>query len=145
MAHEAREFYEVYEFGDYRLDVMRRTLTRLSGEAVTIKPRSFDVLRYLVAHPGELVERKTLLAEVWPDVIVEDLNLHKYISVLRRVLGDGGESQEYIATIPGRGYQLVCEVFVRPSTAAQRKSSPVGERERSRGPEQRSPIRAFLT
>ena len=98
MAHEAREFYEVYEFGDYRLDVMRRTLTRLSGEAVTIKPRSFDVLRYLVAHPGELVERKTLLAEVWPDVIVEDLNLHKYISVLRRVLGDGGESQEYIAS-----------------------------------------------
>lgn len=97
----------VYEFGDYRLDVARRTLTRLNGEPVELKPKVFDVLRCLVEHAGELVEKKTLLAAVWPDVVVEDHNLNKSVSMLRRTLGDDAEAQEFIATIPGRGYQFV--------------------------------------
>jgi adenylate cyclase len=114
------ELHEVYEFGGYRLDAARRTLTRSTGEPVVLKPRVFDVLRYLVEHPGELVEKRALLAAVWPGVVVEEHNLNKCVSVLRRALGDAPEAQEYIATIPGRGYQ-----FVRPVVrAAQAASIP---------------------
>jgi TolB-like protein len=104
MNHEA---HEVYEFGEYRLDAARRTLRRSSGEQVLLKPKAFDVLRYLVEHAGELVEKKALLAAVWPGVMVEEHNLNKCVSVLRRALGDAPETQGYIATIPGRGYQFV--------------------------------------
>jgi len=105
-----RESHGVYEFGDFRLDVARRTLTRSSGGLVELKPKLFDVLRYLVEHAGELVEKKELLAAVWPGVIVEENNLNKSVSVIRRALGDDPDAQGYIATIPGRGYQFVHDV-----------------------------------
>ena len=107
---------EVYEFGDFRLDASRRALTRLTGEPIELTPKVFDVLRYLVEHAGELVEKKTLLASVWPDVIVEEHNLNKSVSVLRRALGDAADEQGYIATIPGRGYQFVRHVSTRKAT-----------------------------
>ena len=138
-----RVTHEVYEFGDYRLDVARRTLTRSSGQPIHLKPKAFDVLRYLVEHAGELVEKRTLIAGAWPGVVVEEHNLNKTVSVLRRTLGDDPEAQEYIATIPGRGYQ-----FVRPVVPSVARSArqPADDRPvpTPSGQQHRQPIRRWL-
>lgn len=103
----SREARDILEFGEYRLDAARRLLMRRDGTVVELTPKVFDVLRYLVGHAGELVEKKELLAAVWPGVIVEEHNLNKSVSMLRRALGG---QEDYIATIPGRGYQFVQRV-----------------------------------
>jgi serine/threonine-protein kinase len=131
-----REAEQVYTFGDYRLDVARRVLTRSTGELVELKPRVFDVLRHLVEHAGELVEKKALLAAVWPGVVVEEHNLNKSVSMLRRVLGDDPDAQEYIATIPGRGYQFVHRIttsVVRERASADPLDEPTRLRRQARG------------
>ena len=55
------ETYDVYEFGGFRLDPLRRVLTRGDGEPIALKPKVFDTLLYLVEHPGELVDKQALL------------------------------------------------------------------------------------
>lgn len=118
------EAQETYEFGDYRLDVVRRTLTRLNGDLVELKPKVFDVLRHLVEHAGELVEKKAVLAAVWPDADVKEGSLNKCISELRQALGDDPDTHEYIATIPGRGYQLARRVVVSSASRRNGSTSP---------------------
>jgi len=139
--------HDVYEFRGYRLNTARRTLARVNGELIELKPKTFDLLRYLVEHAGELVEKKTLLAAVWPGVVVEEHNLNKTISVLRRALGDGADAQEYIATIPGRGYQFVCEVTSRERKSALTSSTAgePAESERASGRQARRPSARSLT
>src|SRR6187399_2863852 len=96
---------EVYAFGPFRLDVPERTL-ECSGEPVRMRAKLFDTLVVLVRRAGRLVTREELLAQVWPDAIVEEGNLSHNVSALRKALGDG-EQAEYIETIPRQGYRFV--------------------------------------
>lgn len=91
-----------HEFGDFRLDPARRSLERTNGRRVALTGKAFDALVCLLVHAGQPVSRKTLMRELWPDRVVEENNLTQAIAVLRRTLGD-----DYIVTLPGRGYQLV--------------------------------------
>ena len=97
---------EVYEFGPYRLDESERTLTR-GGSPVSIKPKEFDTLLYLVSHAGRTVTREELIKAVWPDTFVEDGNLNYNISQLRRILGENAQDTSYIQTLPKRGYRFI--------------------------------------
>jgi Tol biopolymer transport system component/DNA-binding winged helix-turn-helix (wHTH) protein len=97
-----------YEFGTFCLEPRRRRLARLDGTPVEISPKVFDALVYLIEHPGTVIPRDTLMESLWPRAIVEDNSLHKLIAALRHVLGS--DSQRYIATVPGRGYQFVADV-----------------------------------
>ncbi len=101
----------VYEFGDFRLNAARRLLQLKSGARVLpLTSRAFDTLHFLVQHPGQLLNKATLMKAIWPDVVVEENSLNQNISMLRRVLGEHPGEYRYIVTVPGRGYRFVAEV-----------------------------------
>jgi len=99
----------VYRFGRFRLDVSEQQLLQ-DGRSLPLTPKVFDVLRVLVQNSGHLVEKERLLAEVWPDSFVEEGALSRSISILRKTLSEAGSDQQYIETIPKRGYRFVARV-----------------------------------
>jgi TolB-like protein len=119
----------VYEFGDFRFLAAQRQLTaRADGRPIELTPKALDTLHFLVQHAGELLDKSTLIAAVWPNVVVEENNLNQVVSALRRALGDGSGGRRFIVTIPGRGYQFVAPVReVRdetPSAPAPQATTP---------------------
>ena len=107
----------IFEFEGFRLDAAKRELKGLDG-AVEVPSRAFDVLLYMVAHPGELLDKARLLKAVWPSAVVEEGNLSRCIFELRRAFGDTANEPRFIATVPGRGYQFVAQVRESPSVIA---------------------------
>jgi eukaryotic-like serine/threonine-protein kinase len=103
----------IYEFGAFQLDPAERLLRR-DGEPVSLTPKGFDLLVYLVEHREKLVEKFTLMAVLWPDTIVEEANLAFQISALRKALGDSGNAEELIQTVPTKGYRFVAAVRTHP-------------------------------
>src|SRR6185436_4588280 len=73
---------------------------------------------------GQLIEKKTLIDALWPNVVVEDGNLTQTIHTLRRVLGEKAGEHRYIVTVPGRGYQFVAEVRERAATVPTPMAEP---------------------
>jgi predicted ATPase/DNA-binding winged helix-turn-helix (wHTH) protein len=111
---------DVFSFGSFRLAVGERLLTR-DGAPVDLGARALDILVALVSRPNEPVGKRELMAEVWPDVTVEEGSLRFHIAGLRKALGDGQDGARYIATLPGRGYCFVAPVLRSAS------SSPAAE------------------
>src|SRR5262245_33822620 len=64
----------IYEFGHFRLDFAERLLLR-NGETIPLQPKAFDLLLVLVQNRGRLLGKEELLKVVWPDTIVEEVNL----------------------------------------------------------------------
>lgn len=98
-----------YEFGPFVVDVTKSVLLR-QGEIVPIGLKAFDLLLALIQHHGEVLMKDELLREVWPDTVVEENNLARTISALRKALDDHLDAPLYIATIPGRGYRFIAPV-----------------------------------
>lgn len=109
--HRAVTPSRYYAFGPYVLDRYRGVLWH-EGAAVPVTPKAFEVLSTFVEHPGELLTKDELLRRVWPGVTVEENNLARHISTIRRTLGDRPGQREYIATLPGAGYRFVADVRV---------------------------------
>src|SRR5580700_11610595 len=99
----------IYAFGDFRLDVSKRLLRR-GGAPVSLTPKVFDTLVYLVEHNGKVLSKDDLMLAVWPDTVVEENNLGQNISKLRSVLGESPGDHRWIVTLPGRGYRFVAHV-----------------------------------
>jgi DNA-binding winged helix-turn-helix (wHTH) protein/tetratricopeptide (TPR) repeat protein len=89
------------QFASFTLDVDRLCLFGPCGRA-QLRPKSFEVLRYLIHHTGRVVGKEELIKAVWPNVTVTDESLTRCISEVRHVLGD--EGQRIIKTVPKRGY-----------------------------------------
>jgi eukaryotic-like serine/threonine-protein kinase len=104
---------ELYEFGPFRVDVEREILLR-SGEAVSLTPKTFQVLVILLRHGSTGVSKDELMKEVWPDTFVEEANLTRTIFMLRKALGETPKEHLYILTVPGHGYRLAADVFTIP-------------------------------
>src|SRR4051812_46502185 len=102
----------LYEVGDFRLDPGRRILLGRDGAPLPLTAKAFETLSYLVEHAGRVVDKDELMRAVWPDTAVEENNLTQNVSLLRRVFGESRGEHRYIATVPGRGYQLVATVRV---------------------------------
>jgi DNA-binding winged helix-turn-helix (wHTH) protein/TolB-like protein/Tfp pilus assembly protein PilF len=99
------------QFGDFIVDVrQRRLLRQRDGEHISLTSKVFDTLLYFVQHPGEVLDKDTLMQAVWPGVIVEENSLSQNVSTLRQVLGETRSENRYIATVPRRGYRFVAEV-----------------------------------
>jgi len=98
-----------YEFGHYRLDTQGRLLFR-NGERMALTPKVVDLLIVLVEANGEVVGRDELLRRVWPGTVVEEGSVTSHISVLRKALREGKTEQQYIETLPKRGYRFVGSV-----------------------------------
>ena len=101
----------IYQFGKLRIDTLARTLRR-EEEIVTLNRRAFDVLLYFVQNPGRVLTRDELLKNVWPNTYVDENSLAQSISVLRRALEEKPGDNNYVVTLPGRGYQFVSQVQV---------------------------------
>src|ERR1700721_3829624 len=106
----------LYHFGQFVLDPGRRTLSR-ADSAVSLTPKAFDVLFFLVQNPNQLVTKEELLQAVWGDTFVEEGNLTQYISHLRKALGDNSEDARLIVTIARKGYQFTARVTVVAAAA----------------------------
>src|ERR1700739_1487026 len=94
-----------YNFGLFRVDADRRLLLR-GGEAVPLTPKAFDILLGLVRIRARVVEKNELMTLVWPNTSVEENNLTRNISTLRKVLEESPNQHRFIVTIHGRGYQF---------------------------------------
>lgn len=99
----------LYECGPFLLDPENQVLAR-DGEPIPLPPKAFETLLLLIEERGTLLEKEHLLKAVWPDTFVEENNLTQYISLLRKVLGDNAGEQQYIETVPKRGYRFVAPV-----------------------------------
>jgi predicted ATPase/DNA-binding winged helix-turn-helix (wHTH) protein len=110
-----------FAFGAFLLIPQRQTLMR-DGAPVRLGGRALDILTVLVNRAGELVTKRELLAQVWPDTVVEDGSLKVHMAAVRRALGDVPATASYIATVTGRGYRFIAPVqaadLPAPMTAA---------------------------
>lgn len=112
-----------YEFDEFRLDPVERRLWR-SGHQVTLTSRQFEALLLFVTRAGELLDKDTLLAELWPGLVVEENNLNQVISTLRRALGEESHESRYIQTVPRRGYRFVARVKNGVREGAEPEAAP---------------------
>ncbi|HLM62413.1 MAG TPA: winged helix-turn-helix domain-containing protein [Pyrinomonadaceae bacterium] len=101
-----------YEFASFRLDAKKRRLT-CCGEIVSLTPKEFDVLFFLIENAGRVVERDELLDAVWTDIFVEEGTLTRNISWLRKKLAAHVGDQKIIETLPKRGYRFLPEITCR--------------------------------
>jgi TolB-like protein len=92
-----------FRFAKVTLDLARGELRGAHG-AIELRPKSFDVLRYLVTNAGRLVTKDELLQAIWPDVIVTEESLSRCISDIRSALDD--RDTTIIKTVPKRGYRF---------------------------------------
>lgn len=94
-------------FGDVTVHLRRRLVLR-RGRRVELSLREFELLRYLLAHRGEVVTREQLLRDVWgySDSTVTR-TVDNYISKLRAQLEPRPHEPRYIVTVHGSGYQLL--------------------------------------
>lgn len=98
----------LYRFDDFELDPSNRTL--LNGEIpVEITGKIFDLLLTFVCHPGQLLSKERLIVLVWGGDFIEEGNVAKAVSGLRKVLGDARKEHQFVATVHGHGYR-----FMRP-------------------------------
>ena len=93
-------------FAGFTLDTRRQLLVR-GNEPIRLRPRSYDVLAYLVVHAERLVSKQELMEAVWAGVAVTDDTLVQSLMEIRRALGDGCD---VIKTVRGRGYLLDANV-----------------------------------
>lgn len=109
------------------LDLGGEVLRDAAGRELRLRPRAWAVLRHLALAAGRLVTKDELLGAVWPGVVVTDASIAQAVSEVRDALGDAGH--RVIKTVPRRGYMLVADSLVRPTTGAA--SEPI-EREADR-------------
>src|SRR5215831_9962915 len=115
---------DFYEFGPFRLDPKEHTLLR-DGRPIPLRPKVFDILLVLIENRGHLVDKEQLMNSVWTEQFVEEGNINKNISMLRQALGEGDNGQQFIETVPKRGYRFIAEVRkVNDDEAAASQSAP---------------------
>jgi DNA-binding winged helix-turn-helix (wHTH) protein len=96
-------------FGRFRLDAAGERVWE-GSRTLTLRPKAFAILRYLIAHPGELITKQELLEAVWPGTFIADGVLKESIRQLRDALGDDPAAPQYIETAHRRGYRFVGQI-----------------------------------
>jgi DNA-binding winged helix-turn-helix (wHTH) protein/tetratricopeptide (TPR) repeat protein len=96
----------LYSFGDYVLDAQRRELRR-GSVLITLQPQVFDLLEYLIRNRDRVVSKDELIAAIWGGRIVSESALTTRINAVRTAVGDSGEAQRLIRTLPRKGVRFV--------------------------------------
>ena len=85
---------EFYAFDPFLVDANKCVLLR-DGKLVPLTPKAFEILLVLVRHPGRVLKKEELFQLVWPDAFVEENNLPRNVSALRKALGEDENGQKY--------------------------------------------------
>jgi len=118
----------LYRFGEFRVDIKNRLLLR-GSESVPLTPKAFDLLVIFIESDGTLLEKDELIERLWGSTAVEESNLARNVSFLRKALGEHPKAPEYIVTVAGHGYRFVSDVTeefsggIAPFPAPVRKPS----------------------
>jgi DNA-binding winged helix-turn-helix (wHTH) protein/tetratricopeptide (TPR) repeat protein len=99
----------LFEFGPFRVDTGVRRLYR-DCQIVPLTAKVFDILEVFVQNSGRTLTKEELIEQIWPEQFVEEGNLTRNISTLRKALGESPDEHLYIVTLPGRGYRFVASV-----------------------------------
>jgi DNA-binding winged helix-turn-helix (wHTH) protein/predicted ATPase len=102
-------------FGQFRFDIANECLWQ-GTRAISLRPKAFGVLKVLLEHPGELVNKQQVLDAVWPGTFVGDAVLKDSIRQLREALHDNAASPSYIETAHRRGYRFIAKLSQPPSS-----------------------------
>jgi TolB-like protein len=121
---ECRTIPTIYAFGPFRLDAQGVTLF-LGAEPVALSKRAVALLRILVDRAGALVSKDALIEAAWPSLAVEDSNLTVQIAALRRALGEVPGGEDWIVTLPRRGYRFVGPAVTK--SEAQVPAAPMAD------------------
>jgi predicted ATPase/DNA-binding winged helix-turn-helix (wHTH) protein len=117
---------EQIAFGPFRFCPEERVLLR-ADTPVPLGSRALEILLFLVERAGEIVEKRELMARVWPNIIVEEGQLRAYIARLRKALGDGQAGMRYVENVTGHGYRFIAPLKrldgARPSPIAQARAA----------------------
>jgi DNA-binding winged helix-turn-helix (wHTH) protein len=97
-----------YVFGPFRLEPAERRVL-FGDEPLPLPPKVLDTLVILVEADGRLVARDALMQRLWPDTVVEEVNLARNVSLLRKALADR-DGRNYIETVPKAGYRFTAPV-----------------------------------
>jgi DNA-binding winged helix-turn-helix (wHTH) protein/TolB-like protein/Tfp pilus assembly protein PilF len=115
---------QVFEFGPFRLYTGERLLLK-DNQSIALTSKDFDMLRLLVEHRGHLLTKDVLMQAIWPDSFVEEGNLNRSISTLRRALEDSPARPLYIETVPRHGYRFIAPVIL---ASHGKESEPLKDR-----------------
>jgi TolB-like protein/DNA-binding winged helix-turn-helix (wHTH) protein len=117
----------VLRIGDWRVDPELDELSR-EGRTIRAEPRTMQLLLYLAAHAGRVINVQQLLDAVWSNVVVTHGSVYQAVAELRRILGDDREHPSYIENLPRRGYRLIAPVapWNAGNSAAPSDSTAVG-------------------
>lgn len=108
-----------YEFGRFRLDAAGGLLFR-DARMIPLAPKVADALLLLIENAGNVIGKDELLKNIWPDTFVGEGSLTRTISILRKALADDAGGQDYIVTIPKRGYRFVAPISETSGQQARR-------------------------
>ncbi|MEO7221116.1 MAG: winged helix-turn-helix domain-containing protein [Devosia sp.] len=95
-------------FAGFELDQQRLELRRGDGEAIALRPKTFDLLCMFAARPRQVIGKDELMAAIWPNVHVGEDSLFQCIRELRLALGD--DQRQLIRVVAGRGYRLDADI-----------------------------------
>src|SRR5215831_6348326 len=117
----------IYEFDDFRVDTGQFLLCR-TGLSSPMTPTVFRILVLLLEHAGQVVTKEELVKHIWPDSFVEEGNLNRNVSTLRKALDEKPSDHRYIETIPKTGYRFVAPIrtinYQPPTGIARAVSTP---------------------
>jgi adenylate cyclase len=122
----------LYRFENFTLDLARQELRR-NEERIEVEPQVLDLLHYLIRNRDRVVSKDDLIADVWRGRIVSDSTLTSRITAARQAIGDSGNRQRLIRTIPRKGVRFVGEasederpnVVISPAGVVVPRPSPM--------------------
>ncbi|MCQ6255419.1 winged helix-turn-helix domain-containing protein [Pseudomonas sp. Q11] len=110
-------------FGPFIFYRQQRLVTR-DGEPLALGGRALDILQVLLENAGHFVSKQALIARVWPDSVVEEINLRVHIAALRRAFGDAADGFRYILNHPRQGYCFAVPVDADLEQPVERHNLP---------------------
>jgi predicted ATPase/DNA-binding winged helix-turn-helix (wHTH) protein len=129
-------------FGPFRVEPKSARLWRGQQE-LTLTPKAFAVLRYLMERPGQLATKEDLFRAVWPETCVSDAALTVCIREIRKALTDDPKAPQFIETMHRRGYRFIAKVASSQHAAVSSPQQPGVPGLASNGQKPTSEVKSF--